>query len=79
MFLLLRQIPGFRSGKWWKTLIASCFYLFVSLILIAIIFPSAPPLALEKIEPTNKSSVSIAGKTYSEKPVYLLKDNFVVF
>lgn len=74
----LKKIPGFRSGKWWKSLIASGFYLFVLLILIAIIFPSAPSLALEKIDPTNKSSVSIAGKTYSGKPVYLLKDNGVI-
>ncbi len=78
MFSLLKKVPGFRSGKWWKALIASGFYLFVFLILIAIIFPSAPSLALEKIDPTNKSSVSIAGKTNSGKPVYLLKDNEVI-
>lgn len=78
MFSWLKKVPGFRSGKWWKTLIASGFYLFAFLILIAIIFPSAPSLALEKIDPTNKSSVSIAGKTYSGKPVYLLKDNEVI-
>lgn len=52
--------------------------MFVFLTLIVIIFQSAPSLALEKIDPTNKSSVSIAGKTYSGKPVYLLKDNEVI-
>jgi|GEM_PF-1148651 len=78
MFYYIKKIPGFRSGRWWKALIASGFYLFVFLTLIVIIFPSAPSLALEKIDPTNKSSVSIAGKTYSGKPVYLLKDNEVI-
>ena len=78
MFSWLKKVPGFRSGKWWKALIASGFYLFVSLILIVIVFPPAPSLALEKIDPTNQSSVSIDGKTYSGKPVYLLKDNEIV-
>jgi len=75
---LLKRIPGFRSGKWWKALIASCFYLFFSISILAILFPSAPSLVLDKIDPTNKSSVSIGGKTYSGKPVYLLKDNEVI-
>jgi len=78
MFSFIKRVPGFRSGRWWKALIASGFYLFVFLILLAIIFPSAPSLALGKIDPTNKSSVSVAGKTYSGKPVYLLKDNEVI-
>jgi len=78
MFSFLKKIPGFRSGKWWKTLIASGFYLFAFLTILAILFPSAPTLALEKVDPTNKSSVSIAGKTHSGKPVYLLKDNEIV-
>lgn len=78
MPILLKKIPGFRSGRWWKTLIASGFYLLVFLILMVIAFPPAPSLALEKIDPTNKSSISISGKTYSGKPVYLLKDNKVI-
>lgn len=78
MFSFLRKIPDFRSGKWWKALIASGFYLFALLTILAILFPSAPTLALEKVDPTNKSSVSIAGKTYSGKSVYLLKDNEIV-
>ena len=78
MFSFLRKIPGFRSGKWWKALIASGFYLFAFLTILAILFPSAPTLALDKIDATNKSSVSIAGKTHSNKPVYLLKDNEIV-
>ena len=75
MIDLLRKIPGFRSGKWFNALIASGFYFFAFLILIVIIPPSAPTLALDKVDPTNKSSISIAGKTYAGKPVYLLKDN----
>jgi len=78
MFSFLRKIPGFRSGQWWKVLIASGVYLFVFLTVFVILFPSAPTLALDKIDPTNKSSVSIAGKTHSNKPVYLLKDNEII-
>lgn len=72
---VLRKIPGFRSGKWWKALIASVFYLFVFLIILATLNPSAPTLALDKINPTNKSAVSISGKTDSGKEVYLLENN----
>ncbi len=78
MFSSLRKVPGFRSGKWWKFLIASGFYLFAFLTILTIFPPSPPPLALERIDPTNKSSVSIAGKTHSGKPVYLMKDNEIV-
>lgn len=78
MFSWLRRVPGFRSGKWWKSIIASGFYLLVFVILMVIIFPSAPSLTLEKNDPINKGSVSIAGKTYSGKPVYLIKDNEVI-
>ncbi len=78
VFSFLKKIPGFRSGKWWRVLIASGVYLFVFLTVLVILFPSAPTLALDKIDPTNKSSVSIAGKTYSNKPVYLLKDNEII-
>ena len=42
------------------------------------IFPSAPTLALDKIDPTNKSSLSVSGKTISGKPVFLLKENQIV-
>ncbi|MFH1561277.1 MAG: thermonuclease family protein [Patescibacteria group bacterium] len=75
---LLRKIPGFRSKKWWKTLIALGFYLFISLIVSVFLFPTAPTLALEKIDPTNKDSVSVVGKTYPNKPVFLLKSNETV-
>lgn len=73
-----RKIPGFRSGKWWKALIASSFYLFLLLILVATIVPSAPTLALDEIKPTNQSTVLISGKTYSSKSVYLLQNDEVV-
>jgi micrococcal nuclease len=73
---LIRKIPGFRSNKWWKKLIALAFYLFVLLpFLVAILSPSSLTLALDKIEPTNKSSLTISGKTLVNKPVYLFKDN----
>ena len=78
MSLSLRKIPGFRSGKWWKVSITSGFYLFVFLTILAVLSSSAPTLALDKIDPTSKNSVSIAGKTHSNKPVYLLKDNKIV-
>lgn len=78
MSSFLKRIPGFRSDKWWKALIASIFYLFSLITILTILFPSAPSLVLDKTDPTNKSSVSIAGKTYSNKPVYLLKDNEIV-
>lgn len=78
MLSLFKKIPGFRSGKWWKALIASCGYLLLFMVLLAIIFPASPSLALEEIKPTNKSSFSIAGKTSSDKPVYLLNDNEIV-
>ncbi len=71
----LRKVPGFRSGRWWKALFASAFYFFIFLIILAIVNPSAPTLALDKIDPTNKSSVSISGKTSSGKEVYLLENN----
>jgi len=78
MSFSLKKIPGFRSGKLWKALIASGFYLFGLLTILAVLFPSAPTLALDKVDPTNKSSVSVAGKTYAGKPVYLLKDNEII-
>jgi len=72
---ITKRIPGFRSGKWWKILIASGFYLLVVLMISAILFPPAPTLALDKIDLTNKTSVSISGKTYGDKEVYLLENN----
>lgn len=56
-------------------MIASGLYLFGFLFILAIVSPSAPTLALDKIDPTNKSSVSISGMTYSSKEVYLLENN----
>lgn len=72
---ILKKTPGFRSGKWWKALIASVFYLFIFLIILATVNPLAPTLALDKINPTNKSSISISGKTYGGKEVFLLENN----
>lgn len=75
---LLRKIPGFGSGKWWKALIAGFVYFFLFITALAIIIPTAPSLALEQVKPTNQSSTSIAGKTLAGKPVYLLKDREIV-
>ena len=71
----IRKIPGFKSGSLWKGTVASAVYLFTLVIILVILFPGAPTLALEKIDPTNKSSVTLSGKTLSNKPVYLFKDN----
>lgn len=78
MITFLKKIPGFRTGKWWKSLIALGIYFFLFLIVLAMAIPSAPTLTLDEIKPTNKSSVSIVGKTYVSKPVYLLKDGEII-
>lgn len=78
MQAFLRKIPGFRSGIWWKSLIASGLYLIAFLIVLGIFLPGAPTLALNKIDPTNKNSVSISGNSDSGKPVYLLKNNEII-
>lgn len=78
MGFFLKKIPGFRTGKWWKKLIASGVYFFLFLTILTFLFPSAPSLALDKLDPTNKSSVSIAGKTYAGKPLFLLQNNEVI-
>ncbi len=75
MTRFFRKIPGFRSGSPLKGLVASIFYLIGLNIIFALLFPGAPTLALDKIEPTNKSSVTVSGKTLANKPVYLFKDN----
>jgi len=75
---LIRKVPGFRSGIWWKKVIASIFYGFALLVLLALVIPTTPTLALEKIEPTNQSSVSVSGKTSAGKPIYLLQNGEVV-
>lgn len=33
-----RSIPGFRSGKWWKVILSSVFYIFLLLFLFALAF-----------------------------------------
>jgi len=71
----IKKISGFKSGSLWKGTVASVVYLFTLVIILVIFFPGAPTLALEKIDPTNKSSVTLSGKTLSNKPVYLFKDN----
>lgn len=38
----IKKIPGFRSGIWWKRIIASVGYLFTLLIILATLFPLEP-------------------------------------
>lgn len=78
MISFLKKIPGFRSGNWWKATVASIFYSSFLLVVLAILLPSAPTLALDGLSPTNKSSISFAGKTSVGKPVFLLQDNRVI-
>lgn len=70
-----KNIPGFGSGVWWKSGLALLFYAVVFLFVITVVNPSAPPLTLDLVAPTNKSSVSLSGETHSQKPVYLLENN----
>lgn len=78
MIPFLRKIPGFRTGKWWKAIIASVVYSFIFITTLALLIPTAPTLALDQIDPTNKSSVFVAGKTFPGKPVYLLANNLII-
>lgn len=69
----LKRVPGFRSGSKLKKLIAGIVYFFVFLSILALVIPVPPTLTLEPSSPTNKSSTSISGETFSGKPVYLLQ------
>ena len=75
---LLIKVPGFRSGKRWKSIIASVVYLSFFVVLLAIIIPTSPTLALDELKPTNRSSMSVTGRTSSDKLVYLLRNGQVV-
>lgn len=77
MISFIKKIPGFRSGSWWKVIVASIFYSAFFLVVLAILLPSAPTLALDRVNPTNKNYVSISGKTSVGKPVFLLQNNKV--
>lgn len=71
---IIRKTPGFRSGSKVKSAIASVVYLFVILIILAFIIPTAPTLALNEISPTSQDKATITGKTGYKKPVVVLKD-----
>jgi len=75
---LLRRIPGFRSGSRIKATIASVTYLLLTLIVLIIVIPTAPALALDDVLPTNQDQTKISGKTSAGKPLWLLKDDQVV-
>ena len=74
---VLKRVPGFRSGKRWKVAVASVVYLFLFLVILAVIVPISPTLALDELKPTNRNSASISGKTSPDKPVYLLQNENV--
>ncbi len=38
----IRKIPGFRSGKWWKMILATIGYFFIVIFILALISPSPP-------------------------------------
>jgi len=75
---ILRNLPGFKSGRWSKALIAVPVYFFLLIVTLALTIPSVPTLVLDQIKPTNKDTVLINGKTSSGKPVYLLEKNEIV-
>jgi micrococcal nuclease len=74
MSSIIKKIPGFRSGKLWKKIVALIGYFFILFIILVIVIPSAPTLAVNPLEPTNKKSVLVTGETSDNKPVYLFKE-----
>jgi hypothetical protein len=71
---IIKKIPGFRSGKWWKRLFASIGYLFLFFIFLGSILPTSISLAVDNPELTNKDDITIEGKTDEARQVYLLQD-----
>jgi micrococcal nuclease len=78
MASFIKKVPGFRSGVWWKGLIALGGYFFIFLTILAFLVPTTPTLALDELGPTNKNSSFISGKTSANKSVYLLQGSGVV-
>ncbi|MBU0708178.1 thermonuclease family protein [Patescibacteria group bacterium] len=74
----LKKIPGFRSGSKVKAVIASIIYLLIFLFALIVIIPTAPSLKLDEILPTNQNQAQVSGKTYTGKPVWLLRDSQVI-
>lgn len=73
----IRKVPGFRSGKWWKMMIASLFYSFWVYVFVHMaaefnveqqtIAKSAPPKQVEPAKP----------KTADPIEVYVMSQEFV--
>lgn len=57
----LQRIPGFRSGKWWKKVIASIFYGIILLFIIGLMIPT-------NSAPTHNSKTTVTQKTPEAKP-----------
>jgi len=67
-----------RKQKWFKTWWRILIIGFFIYIFIFITIPFPPALALDKITPINQNQTKISGKTFSKKPLWLLKDDKIV-
>jgi hypothetical protein len=61
----IRKIPGFRSGKWWKMLLAILGYGFIILLILGAISPDTSP-SISNIE-TNPRSMDQTSKITSSE------------
>jgi micrococcal nuclease len=72
--MLLRRIPGFRSGSKIKALIASVFYLFLLLVVLLIIVPTPP----ESPEPSPTTEPTPSPEVRGEQTEEILEEALVV-
>jgi hypothetical protein len=76
---LLSKLPGINSKHWYVRLLSYPIYGFLVLIIIGIVFPSAPTLEVYATAPTNAQSIEIKGKTRSNVPVILIQNDQKLF
>jgi hypothetical protein len=62
----IRKIPGFRSGKPWKMVLATIFYVFIILIVLALIVPSGKDGAQQKSLTVEEIKAQAINVTYDE-------------
>ncbi len=72
MVRYIRKLPGFRSGSKIKAFIATCVYGLISLVLLVIIVPQDPSLAVISPDPTNQDELILSGEALFTSRVYLL-------
>jgi tetratricopeptide (TPR) repeat protein len=65
---LYRRIPGFRSGKPWKMVLAGLFYLFVFLMIIT-------PSSKDDAKPSDTPAIAQPQETPEEKQARLLQES----